>query len=164
METAWLILTAGTAFAAVAACRDPGPAAPAQRRHPTAVLVLAIVGAALGAIAPGEPTRLAVLDVVLRALFGVVCVLAAATTGPRARLVAAGSSSRCLRCSAPAGDLPAMLAAGAALATVAIGVDGAVLGAGIGLAIGQAALRLGWPRHHRCSLRCSPSRRCSCSS
>ena len=84
------------------------------------------------------------LDGVLRALFGAVCVLAAATTGPRARLAAA------VIVAIPplfgtGGDLPAMLVVGTALAMVAVGVDGAVLAAAIGLGVGQAALRLGWP-------------------
>ena len=43
------------------------------------------------------------------------------------------------------GDLPAMLVVGSALAMVAVGVDGAVLAAAIGLGVGQAALRFGWP-------------------
>jgi len=138
-----LILTAGAAFAAVGVGAFAVPRV-LRTSSPTAVLVLAVVGAGLGVAAPGAPTRLVALDAVLRGLFGAVCVLAAATTGPRARL-AAGVIVALPPVFGTGGDLPAMLAVGAALAAVAFGVDGAVLGAAIGLGVGQAALRLGWP-------------------
>src|SRR4029079_13636597 len=87
-DTVGLIRTAGAAFAAVAAGAILAPRF-LKFSSPTAVLVLAVLGAVLGAVAPGAPTKIAVLDGVLRARFGAVCVLAAATTGPRARLAAA---------------------------------------------------------------------------
>jgi hypothetical protein len=139
----WLIVTAGAAFAAVALVAIVD-ARRLRFSSPTAVLALTVVGAVLGALAPGEPTKLAVLDAILRAAFGAACVLAAATTGPRPRLVASVLVAVPLLFAA-GGDLPAMLAFGAALATVAVGTDGAVLGAAVGLGVGQAALRLGWP-------------------
>jgi hypothetical protein len=143
LDTAWLIVTAGASFAAV------GLVAIVSSRwlrssSPVAVGALAIAGGVLGALAPGAPTRLAVLDAVLRTLFGIGCVIAAATAGPRARLVASIVVA-VPPCFGTGGGVPAMLAAGAALATVALGIDGAVLGAAIGLGVGQAALRLGWP-------------------
>jgi hypothetical protein len=143
VDAVWLVVTAGAAFAAVAlvAIVDPRRL---RFSSPTAVLVLAVVGAVLGALAPGDPTRLAVLDVILEAAFGAAFVLAAATAGPRVRLVAAVIVA-IPPLFATGGDLPAMLAFGAALATIAVGTDGAVLGAAVGLAVGQAALRLGWP-------------------
>jgi hypothetical protein len=138
-----LIVTAGAAFAAVALVAIVEPRR-LRFSSPTPVVVLAIAGAVLGALAPGEPTTLSVLDAILKAAFGAALVLAAATAGPRVRLVAAVVVAIPPLFGA-GGDLPAMLAVGAALATVALGADGAVLGAAVGLGIGQAALRLGWP-------------------
>ena len=138
-----MILAGGASFAAVSALAVFAPRL-LRNSSPVAVLVLAAVGAALGALAPGAATGLPVLDGVLRALFGAVCVLAAASAPPRWRLVAA------VIVAVPpwfgtGGGIPALLAAGAALATLLLGTDGAVLAAAVGLGVGQAALRLGWP-------------------
>ena len=66
MDTVWLILTAGAAFAAVAACAILAPRF-LRFSSPTAVLVVAVLGAVLGVVAPGAPTKIVVLDGVLRA-------------------------------------------------------------------------------------------------
>jgi len=143
LDTAWLILAGGAAFAAVGALAVLTPRL-LRNSSPVAVLLVAIAGAVMGAIAPGAPTRITALDVVLRALVGAAFVLAAATAPPRWRLVAA-----VLVAIPPflgdGGGIPGLLAVGAAIATVLLGVDGATLGALIGLGVGQAALRLGWP-------------------
>lgn len=143
MDTAWLILAGGAAFAAVGALAVFAPRL-LRNSSPVAVMIVAVAGAVSGALAPGAPTRIEVLDLVLRALLGAGFVLAAATAPPRWRLVAA------VLVAVPpflgdGGGIPALLALGAAIATVLLAVDGATLGALIGLGIGQAALRLGWP-------------------
>lgn len=143
MDTAWLILAGGAAFAAAGALAAFAPRL-LRNSSPVGVLVVALAGATLGVLAPGAPTRLEVLDAVMRAVLGAAFVLAAATTPPRWRLAAAVMVA-IPPFFAPGGGIAALLALGVALATVLLGIDGAVLGALIGLGIGQAALRLGWP-------------------
>ncbi|MFI5053990.1 MAG: DUF4012 domain-containing protein, partial [Acidimicrobiia bacterium] len=144
VSTAALLLVAGASFVAVALVAIVVPRW--LRASPSwAVPVLIAVGAGLGIVAEGAATRLSVIDAVLRGALGASFVAAGAAAGPRARLVA------CVIVAIPpffesGGGLPAMLALGAALASVAIGLDGPVLGAAVGVGIGQAALHLGWPR------------------
>src|SRR6185437_1015893 len=108
VDAVWLIVTAGAAFAAVALVAIVD-ARRLRFSSPTAVFALAVAGAVLGALAPGEPTKLAVVDAILRAAFGAACVLAAATTGPRSRLVASVLVAVPLLFAA-GGDVAAMLA------------------------------------------------------
>jgi hypothetical protein len=143
VSTAALLLVAGASFAAVALVAIVAPRR--MRRSPSwAVLALIAAGAVLGVLAEGRPTTFTVLDAVLRAVLGAAFVVAGATVGPRVRLVA------CVVVAIPpfvasGGGVAAMLALGAAAASVAVGVDSPALGAAVGLGIGQAALDLGWP-------------------
>jgi hypothetical protein len=143
VDNAWLVVTAGGAFVCLSAVAVVAPRL-LRSSSPIAVLVLVVAGAVLGALAPGSPTHLAVLDAVLRGLFGALCVVAAANTSPWPRLVAAVLVA-VPPLFAEGGGIPSMLALGVAVASLVIAVDGAVLGAAVGLGVGQAALRLGWP-------------------
>ena len=110
-------------------------------------LVMAVVAAAFGvaaAFAPGEPTRLSVLDVILRAAVGVACVYAGRYAPPPAVVASAllvalfsnGSSLQGL----------AFSAAGAIAAIVLVGRAAPLGQAIVSGAVALVALHLQWPR------------------
>lgn len=143
MGTGAQLAMAAAAYATVAALAWRVPKL-LRSASPTVVVLAAAAGAVGGWVATGAPTGADGYDALLRSATGVAFVAAGCAASARPRLVA----STVLALAALAGGggaWPAAVAWGASLALVLLATDGAAIGALVGLALGQAALRLDWP-------------------
>lgn len=155
MDKLWLIAAAGFGLAAVGGAALLVPDAVRSRRRPAACgptlsgpILCGIVLAAmvLGATAPGAPTTTRVIDVAMRAVVAGAFVVAAAYAFHRAQIVAAVAVAvPAALGTVRAGSVWGAVALGAAVAVITIDEDELVLSGIVGLATGQAALRLQWP-------------------
>ena len=143
MGTLAQVAVAGAAMAVVAAialwARRLLRSAP-----PAVALVAAGASVAFSLAADSSATGSAAYDACLRVAVGLAFVLASSycTAGPRlaaAALLLVGSIA------GSGGAWPAAAAFGGSLALVLVATDGPAVGAVLGLALGQAALRQTWP-------------------
>jgi hypothetical protein len=145
MSPGALVLVGGLAVTATAAVALLAPRA--LRRADPALLVLASLVAAIGgALAPGDPTGIGGLDVALRIGVAIAFVVAASAAPPVAWIVAAALVAVPMLVEDDGAGVLAFVAVGVAVGAVAaVTTPGPDIGALVGLAVGQAALRLAWP-------------------
>ena len=143
MSTVGQLAVAATSFAIVAAIAYLAPRA---LRSASPLVVGLAAGAAVGGsiAADSAASGASAYDAVLRVIAGLAFVAAGCYCSARPRLVAAALLAVASLLGS-GGAWPAVAALGASFAAVLLDEDGPALGAVIGLAIGQGALRLDWP-------------------
>lgn len=143
MSTLAQLAVAAGGFAVIAAL---AMWAPRSLQSASPLVVGLAAGAAIGGsiVADSAATGASTYDAVLRVLLGLAFVGAGCYCPPRPRLAAAAVLAAAALLGA--GDAwPAAVALGVSLALVVLDTDGPAVGAVVGLALGQAALRLDWP-------------------
>src|SRR5262245_6163168 len=141
-----LLLAGGLALLATAGIAMVAPSL--LRRDDRLVVAIALVAAAVGgALAPGAPTGIDGLDAVLRVVAALALVVATVAATPGAWLLATAvvAVPSLAAAGVDGSGVWAWVALGVTTAAFASGNTGRDLGALVGLAIGQAALRLAWP-------------------
>jgi hypothetical protein len=145
MSPGALVVVGGLAVTATAAVALLAPRA-LRRADPTLLVLASLVAAVGGALAPGDPTGIGGLDAALRIGVAVAFVLAASAAPPVAWIVAAAFVAVPTLFQDDGAGVLAFTAVGVAVGAVAaVTTPGPDVGALVGLAVGQAALRLAWP-------------------
>jgi hypothetical protein len=133
------VLLAGAAFAVTGALVTRWPRR-LLARTPVPVAALSLAAAAGAAFAPGAPTALGAVDVVLRAALAATVTAAAARARRQVWLLA--STLTVVAGIGAGADWLAFVATGAALAMLMLGRRSWIVGAGIGAGLSQVLLRL----------------------
>jgi hypothetical protein len=133
------VLLAAVAFAATSTVFRRWPRL-LLARGPVPVAILAVVAAAGASAAPGEPTALPAVDVVLRA--ALAATITAASARARRQVWLFASTATVVAGTGASLDWLAFIATGATLALLVLGRRSWIVGAFIGACLSQVLLRL----------------------